>query len=121
MITLENIRHPPGLKRTIEKEPVDQAWMRERLDYDDGILRWKRWTKNGKTWNERFAGQNIGAFVPSRNNFSCTIKMKHYYCHRLIWIFHNGDINRADYVRHKKEITGHQDRIENLFLVKRGR
>ena len=120
MITAQNIRHAPGLKRTAEKEHVDQAWMRLRMDYDDGILRWKYWPKKGAEWNERFAGQNIGMFVPARNNFSVTIKYKHYYCHRLIWIYHNGDINSCDYVRHRKDSVGHQDRIENLFLVKRG-
>lgn len=81
------------------------------FDYDNGNLYWKEYKKGRR--KDLLAGT-----INNRGYVKITINGKQLYAHRIVWIMHNGDIERGmeiDHINHNKE----DNRIENLRLVSR--
>ena len=121
MITAENVKGSSGLGAAPRQRDggVSQEWVKMRMRYKDGILYWKRCTSNNAKWNEDHEGKAVGTAVKGRGK-SVMIEGKQYACHRLVWIYHHGDISPSTHVRHLKYTYGYRDRVENLYIGKRG-
>ena len=88
--------------------------LKEKLNilfsYNNGILSYRT-----KKAGHIYPGKNAG--VLQKNGYlSCGINKKKYYIHRLIWIYHNGNINNNLFLDH---LDGNRlnNKIENLRLV----
>lgn len=88
---------------------MKQERLKELFEYHNGNLLWKiqkaRSTKIGQ----------VAGVKDSRGYVKISIDRKSYYAHRLIWIWHNGDLlnNRLDHVNTNTS----DNRIENLRLA----
>lgn len=81
------------------------------LDYKDGKLYWKEWKKGRKRSLE------VGT-VNSKGYVKFSLCGTQIYCHRAVWIMHNGQIPEGmeiDHINHDRT----DNRIENLRLVVR--
>ena len=116
MITAENLINIPLMQDP--KFHVTQEYLKERMIYKKGKMYWKTYKGNSEYWNGRYAGKQVGTYSPSRKNHGTLLKGHAYAVHRLVWIYHNGPISKADRVLHYKDST--DDSIENLYLIKRG-
>ena len=81
------------------------------LDYKDGKLYWKEWKKG------RRKNLEVGT-INNRGYVKFTLCGAQIYCHRAVWIMHNGQIPEGmeiDHINHDRT----DNRIENLRLVVR--
>ena len=92
---------------------ITQEILRERFDYKDGQLIYKE----PACKNKIKAGDVVGGF--GRDGYSrVMINYKRYPLHRLIWIYHNGDIPdgiKIDHINRLRE----DNCIDNLRLATR--
>jgi len=89
---------------------VTQELLQELFSYDNGNLYWKtiRSTKNK-------IGQKVGR-VGKKGYLYVRINYKAYSLHRIIWIFHNGNIENNKLIDHiDRNILN--NKIENLRLA----
>ena len=89
---------------------MNQKLLHERFEYKDGNLIYKI-KASLKT--------NIGDIVgsPGGKGYTTTrINYKQYSLHRLIWIYHNGDIPNGLQIDHDNKIRN-DNRIENLRIA----
>ena len=105
---------------------INQQYLRECFYYLNGKLIWKRRPRShfnsDRGWNSfntNYAYREAGCVFrrsgrPER--FTIGINGKRYLRHRLIWIFHNGDIPDDLIIDHINGDTLN-DQIENLRLV----
>jgi len=87
---------------------MNQQFLKERFEYKDGQLIYKI-----KPSNNRNIGDTAGS--SDANYIQIIINNKKCYCHRLVWIYHNGDIPigmQIDHINRNKT----DNRIENLRL-----
>ncbi len=82
----------------------------EKFDYKDGYLIRKKTTVHNARKGDRVGCKNTKGYI------ECKIGKQKYSVHRLIWIWHYGDIPPLMVVNHKNEIKT-DNRIENLELV----
>lgn len=96
-------------------EYPSQEIILEWFDYKDGCLYWKK--RNGPHCRSKagdFAGGKKGPTDYSQVSFHSKL----YYTHKLIWIYHNGDIPNLMEIDHiDKDKTN--NKIENLRLASR--
>lgn len=90
---------------------IKQDLLRELFDYKNGQLFW-RIDKSYKTK----AGSIAGCLCKNSGYVKVGINKKQYQCHRLIWIWNNGDILSDFEIDHINGIRN-DNRIENLRLV----
>jgi len=84
--------------------------LHELFEYKDGNLIWKvRCGCRGKIGE-------VSGTIKTNGYRVIIINYKNYRAHRLIWIFHNGDITTSSQVDHINQIK-HDNRIENLRLA----
>ena len=120
MITAANIRPSNGIIPKEKDVVLTRDYLKLRMEYKDGELYWKRYKNNREGWNARNAGKRAGSYIEKTGRVTVVINRKHYSHHRLVWIYHNGTINTLDHVKRHSEDGERRDRIENLYLVKRG-
>lgn len=87
-----------------------QSELREIFDYREGLLIRKNSIKN-----PRLNGKPAG-FKQRSGYIECKVGRGKYAAHRLIWIWHNGDIPEGLLINHKNEVRD-DNRIDNLELV----
>lgn len=92
------------------KEYPTQESLKEIFDYNDGYLI----RKISKT-NPNVVGKRTG-FYSSKGYLECKVGREKYSIHRLVWIWHNGDIPKDMLINHINEIKD-DNRIENLEIV----
>lgn len=92
------------------KEYPSQDEVRELFDYKDGKLFWKK-----KISRKVVVGREAGC-VGAKGYTHIIVEGKLYQAHRLIWIYHHGDIPEGLYVDHVNEIKD-DNSIENLRLL----
>jgi hypothetical protein len=110
----------------MSKPILTQEILRELLDYDPetGVFVWKprdrKWFQSDhswKTWNARFPGRKAGG-RKTRNGYSIfAIFGRHYYAHRLAWLYAYGawPAGDVDHINHKRA----DNSIFNLRLATR--
>lgn len=89
---------------------ITQQLLKQRYDYKDGQLIFKI-----KIGSQGKIGKIVGC-KDSRGYIVTTIKRKQYNVHRLIWIWHNGDIVDGIEIDHINRIKS-DNKIENLRLA----
>jgi len=92
-----------------------QEYIRSVFDYNPntGVFKWKIRTDVPKEWNTRRAGKIAGR-VQKNGYISIGINKKHFYAHRLAWIYMTGDCPYDD-VDHKDRVKSN-NKWENLRL-----
>ena len=89
---------------------MNKDLLHELFDYEDGQL------INKFTRNSRAVKGKIAGCKKARGYTNVCINSKHYLLHRLIWIYHNGDIKDGLLIDHIN-CDKSDNRIENLRLV----
>lgn len=91
------------------KEHPDQKTLKGIYDYEDGFLI-RKYTTNHKS----LIGTKVG-YKSTKGYLECKIGKSKYQVHRLIWIWHYGDIPEGMLINHINEIKD-DNRIDNLEL-----
>lgn len=88
---------------------INQYNIKDIFDYKDGELIWKINIVGNK---------GIGSIAGTHSDRykKVTYKQKRYLVHRLIWVWHNGDIDKNMVIDHRDN-NGFNNKIENLRLV----
>ena len=91
-----------------------QERLRELFEYRDNNTQPFLWNKNHR--NNIKIGDVAGGIHAASGYYRVAINKKQYKLHRLVWIYHNGDIPNGMFVDH---IDGDpsNNRIENLRLA----
>lgn len=98
--------------------PYTQEEIKSLFDYNNGALYWKPRevvSKFIKTWNAKFAGKEVGAIHKSGYK-QVKIHDIVYPLHRIIWKYHNKDIDNDLQIDHIDANKLNND-ISNLRLV----
>jgi hypothetical protein len=90
---------------------IEQDLLKELYDYQDGFLI-NRFNINPRAMK----GEKAGCLIKTTGYTGIRINSKRYSAHRLIWIWHNGDIPKRMEIDHINRNRG-DDRIENLRLA----
>lgn len=101
--------------------PFSQSYLRQRFDYnpDVGGLVWKPSDQHPRKWNSRHVGKVAGcAHTGDHGKTYVVIGLydKLYRAHRLIWVWHYGDIPAGLQIDHI-DGNGANNRLSNLRLV----
>lgn len=90
---------------------IDQEKLNKLFDYRDGFLYWKESPCGSLAAGARAGGTN-GVY------WMVCIRGNRYCAHRLIWVYHNGDIPKGFEIDHRNQLKL-DNRIENLRLATR--
>ena len=88
---------------------INQYNIKDIFDYKDGELIWKI---------NRIGNKGIGSIAGTCSDRykKVVYKQKAYLVHRLIWVWHNGDIDKNMVIDHRDN-NGFNNKIENLKLL----
>jgi hypothetical protein len=89
---------------------MNQQLLKERFEYKDGQLIYKI------TTSPRVRIGNVAGTLDKKGHRGIKINNKRYYCHRLVWMYHNGDIPIGIQIDHINRVKD-DNRIENLRLA----
>ena len=89
---------------------ISKDLLKELFDYKDGNLIWKINRPHTKSKGKIAGSQSAPKYIQVKINY------KNYLLHRLIWIWHNGDIPEDLIIDHIDKNTKN-NKIENLRLV----
>ena len=98
----------------IKKYP-DKDILNQMFDYKNGQLLWKNWNNQNKRIGN-IAGSCSHNYRYWRVSLTFNGKNSHYYLHRLIWIWHYGNIPTGYEVDHI-DLNKSNNKIENLRLI----
>ena len=115
MLTAENIKPSSGLGQQQDKfNIITRDWLIKKMNYnaEKGILTWKRTdSKHG-----RVAKKDIGVKLSGRPGKVVMIAGKQHYVHRLVWIYHHGNVALSTHIKRK---IPESDKLSDLYIVKR--
>lgn len=98
------------------RRPITQEVLRELFEYRDGLMIWRPRDDVPKSWNKKYVGLPAGGNAESGNYRTAKIDGLGFKVHRLVWIYHHGEIPDGMYVDHVNQDRT-DDRIENLRLA----
>lgn len=90
-----------------------QAELLEIFDYRNGELLWRKWGQGIRGRRSEIAGDNGSKTCPYRKVSLAGFRPL---LHRLIWVWHNGDIPDGKWIDHINR-DKRDNRIENLAMV----
>lgn len=90
-------------------EPTKEM-LNELLTYKDGCLYWKEKPVRGYKISRPIGSMDRNGYIRA------SFKDRRFMLHRLVWIFHNGEINEGMQINHKDCDRGNNS-IDNLELV----
>ena len=96
--------------------PITQQEVIERFRYEDGKLYWL--ARGYARFDKQFAGKEAGGFNKTANGIIIAYKNTRILLHRVVWIYHNGEIPEGMEIDHINQ-DRLDNRIENLRLCYR--
>lgn len=104
------------VKMPISRLHPDKDFLKSIFYYHDGQLYRKSTRKTAASPSKSNEHSKVSIYKYESEIYSHGCKYSKYRLHRLIWIYHNGDIPNG-YVIHHKNMRKNDNRIENLEML----